>query len=1207
MIFRNAIKRLWAGVEIGEISVPQSTIMKGIAIFLIAFHNYSHWVGPSIGENEFSFDPTRVVAFSDAFSVSFLSSLHALFSFFGHFGVQIFILLSGYGVAKSYAKKRDSGFAVFFFDRLRKLYPAFLVAVAVFVVLGFFVSSQVPGVNYWQSVIRKLLFFSNLTPGEALSLNGPWWFYSFIVQFYLVFPPLYFIIRRFKVFGFIGLSVLSIALVFFLNPFFEKFDLNLLQNFPGHIAEFSLGILIASRPQIRMPFVVILLASASFYFSHFNNLVWFSGFLSVSILFLVAIRLLGRIRILVKYLAPFFSYLGALSMYLFAIHGILRAPFVAVANRMNTPESTVILGLFFFLISVIAANGVKQASVFLEKHDWSSARLLRSLKRFFASLVKVETVQIWTRSWLVFVVITVLLRLTSTVFLGIKNGFTNGFIGLFADGQVNDFVFLFSLYLPGLIVFRILAFVGNKFAGRTARILTIALSLLQMGMILYYVESGMLLDEVIYSYSFPELWSIVVNSLSIGWIQILLFAVVIIVLSGVFVIMRRVLLHRIWNGMLIALSLILLFSGFKAIPDSSKYVQINDFYTVNNSLCYFFFRISKYTPSKDLQIENEELRQVASVYQKDRPAMEFEDTQFPYWHKALNNDVLGPRFNVSDNENRPNIVLIIVESLGRDISGSGAVRGSFTPFLDSLASKGLYFSNFLSTSERTFEVLPSILGSLPYGRDGFAEYTGLFPDHMSLPKILKESGYVSTFFYGGDPDFNNMKAFLEANGVVVPFANKNFTRVPGVDNQGTWGLNDGELYRQSFDFIEKNRGKNPRLDIFLTLTTHAPFDYPDKAFWQSQAMGLIQTNTQLDPSFRTELVKKTDVLGAFIYTDNQLRKLFSRFKSQKSFANTVFIITGDHRAPEIIPTSQIANYHVPLIIYSPLLKSNSTIRSVSSHLDITPSVLSWLTKNYDIQVPSYVHWMGNGIDMEKDFRSFVSLGFMLINRNIEQYLHHDTLISFGGLYKIDSMLRTAPVDTMGSYSGMNNRLFAYDALGSYACDLNRIKKGSLNRAKKGVVAIKSVDEDFESDVPSYYKSQLTSEMAFSGKTGLVLDPSMEYGGVLQQIELPSEITSLSVGLSSKVFLSNAIENKAPSLVLHVIAADGTTLVYKSLPVADITGAPLAKDSWSDFSFYYRFGLQDLETHGGGVLKVYFYNKDKSKIFYDDLTVSVTGE
>ena len=219
-------------------------------------------------------------------------------------------------------------------------------------------------------------------------------------------------------------------------------------------------------------------------------------------------------------------------MYLFAIHGILRAPFVAVANRMNMPESTIILGLFFFLVSVIAANGVKQASVFLEKSDWSSFKLYRLFKNGLASLFKTEIIQNWTKSWLVFVVITVLLRIASGVFLCTNNGYSDGFIGLLTEGLLNDFVFLFILFIPGLLIFRLIAFAGNRIAEWTARILTIIFSLIQMGLVLYYVESGMLLDEVVYSYSFSVLWSIVVNSLSVGLTQMVFFVLLVVFVVG---------------------------------------------------------------------------------------------------------------------------------------------------------------------------------------------------------------------------------------------------------------------------------------------------------------------------------------------------------------------------------------------------------------------------------------------------------------------------------------------------------------------------------------------------------------------------------------------------------------------------------------------------------------------------------------------------
>jgi len=53
--------------------------------------------------------------------------------------------------------------------------------------------------------------------------------------------------------------------------------------------------------------------------------------------------------------------------------------------------------------------------------------------------------------------------------------------------------------------------------------------------------------------------------------------------------------------------------------------------------------------------------------------------------------------------------------------GEGAEYGGFTPYLDSLTTKSLYWENFLSNTGRTFGVLPSLLGSLPFGKSGFME------------------------------------------------------------------------------------------------------------------------------------------------------------------------------------------------------------------------------------------------------------------------------------------------------------------------------------------------------------------------------------------------------------------------------------------------------------------------------------------------------
>jgi len=91
------------------------------------------------------------------------------------------------------------------------------------------------------------------------------------------------------------------------------------------------------------------------------------------------------------------------------------------------------------------------------------------------------------------------------------------------------------------------------------------------------------------------------------------------------------------------------------------------------------------------------------------------DPQYPFCEARDAHDVLGEYFNFEPGAPPPNIVFLAIEGLGRAFSGPNAYLGSFTPFLDELAGKSLYFENFLSSQGRTFASLPSILGSLPFG------------------------------------------------------------------------------------------------------------------------------------------------------------------------------------------------------------------------------------------------------------------------------------------------------------------------------------------------------------------------------------------------------------------------------------------------------------------------------------------------------------
>ena len=72
-------------------------------------------------------------------------------------------------------------------------------------------------------------------------------------------------------------------------------------------------------------------------------------------------------------------------------------------------------------------------------------------------------------------------------------------------------------------------------------------------------------------------------------------------------------------------------------------------------------------------------------------------------------------------EKVPNLVFLVMEGFGHAYTSPKGYIGNFTPYLDSLSSKGLYWENSLSSAGRTFGALPSLTGSLPFGKNGFLE------------------------------------------------------------------------------------------------------------------------------------------------------------------------------------------------------------------------------------------------------------------------------------------------------------------------------------------------------------------------------------------------------------------------------------------------------------------------------------------------------
>ncbi len=374
---------------------------------------------------------------------------------------------------------------------------------------------------------------------------------------------------------------------------------------------------------------------------------------------------------------------------------------------------------------------------------------------------------------------------------------------------------------------------------------------------------------------------------------------------------------------------------------------------------------------------------------------------FPLLRPAVYDDVLGPFLNPT--VQKPNLVFVIIEGLGRDFVGAGAYFGGFMPFIDSLAKRSLYWENFLSTTGRTFGVLPSLFGSLPYAGNGFMDLGSRMPSHLSLLSLVKKNGYRTSFFTGANGQFELIDGFMDRQGISEFVDESRFgpliERQPASAGGVSWGFGDRESFLRSFEIMGKESAR-PRLDIYMTITTHEPFIPPQGSEYRMEFERRLAA-LPIEAGRREEFRKYAGIFATLLYTDDALRYFFTEYAKRADFARTIFFITGDHRLIPIPPRSRIDRFHVPFLIFSPLLKEPRRFSSVSSHLDVTPTVLAFLHNNYDVELPDSVHWLGIGIDTATLFRNVHRLALMPNKNQLDGYLDGEIFLSGDQLFRLD--------------------------------------------------------------------------------------------------------------------------------------------------------------------------------------------------------------
>jgi phosphoglycerol transferase MdoB-like AlkP superfamily enzyme len=292
--------------------------------------------------------------------------------------------------------------------------------------------------------------------------------------------------------------------------------------------------------------------------------------------------------------------------------------------------------------------------------------------------------------------------------------------------------------------------------------------------------------------------------------------------------------------------------------------------------------------------------------------------------KEDNNQFSNKLNNTSRYVNNPhhsqvnNIVLISVESLSADYVGAYSSEFNITPNLDSLAKKGILFTNLYASGTRTVRGLEALsLSIAPTPGQSIVkrpDNEGLF----SLGSILKSKGYSTQYIYGGYGYFDNMNYFFSHNGYQV--VDRKAIADKDIHYENIWGVADEDLFTLSLKELDLNYAKKkPFFSQIMTVSNHRPFTYPGG---------------------RIDIPSHTNQEGAVKYTDYAIGKFLREAQSKPWFNNTIFIIVADHCASSAGKTELPANrYHIPMIIYAPKLIKPQVFEKLTAQIDIAPTIL----------------------------------------------------------------------------------------------------------------------------------------------------------------------------------------------------------------------------------------------------------------------------
>ncbi len=328
---------------------------------------------------------------------------------------------------------------------------------------------------------------------------------------------------------------------------------------------------------------------------------------------------------------------------------------------------------------------------------------------------------------------------------------------------------------------------------------------------------------------------------------------------------------------------------------------------------------------------------------------------------------------------KKNVVIIVLESFGKEYISTFNNKAHYTPFLDSLISKSFYCTQSYANGLRSTQGIVAITAGIPALMNDPLMFSAYQSNRIEgLAKLLQNEGYATSFFHGANPGSMEFERFSKLTGFQKYYDRNDYG---DKDYDGQWGIWDEPFFQYTAQKLNEEKG--PFLTLLFSLTSHHPYQVPK--------------------DFEAKYPNEKDIFRSVRYTDFALEQFFDTAKTMPWYDNTIFVILADHIGKSFDSAFKTKQgiFKIPILFYEPNGKLKGTQDQVSQQIDIMPTILDYL--NYDRPFTAF------GVSMLDTLSTHYA--FMLTD-NVYQIIDDTYLLLLGengviGLYnhQNDSQLR----------------------------------------------------------------------------------------------------------------------------------------------------------------------------------------------------------